>query len=91
MRNKQLVKKTISSFRLRVRPKTGGEIQTYRRGTKRRFLSDVRTCPIGEYDVRVNYRDGGQNKTAWLNSKKKTISAINAFTERSLLEEFLNE
>ena len=89
MTHKQLVKKTVRSFKLFLKDEKTKVISTYHNGTKRRFISRLRACNRGEYAILVNYKGGYHNKSAWYDTKGETLLALNAFTERSLLEEFL--
>jgi len=84
------MKKTIISFRLRFRPEKGKGVQTYHRTAKRRIIIKLEACPRGEFDVLVRYADRRVNQLAWYKTKRELIHAVNAFTERSLLEEFLS-
>ncbi len=90
MRAKELVKKTVTKFVLKCKKKSG-EVVTYYRGTKKRFLALVRACPGEKYAISVRYVGGYRNETPFYKTKKETIRAIMAFTERKLLEEFLPE
>ena len=90
MRAGELVKRTITRFVLKCKKKDG-EVLTYYKGTKKRFLALVRACSGEEYAISIRYTGGYKNETPFYKTKREAINAIMAFTERNLLEEFLEE
>jgi len=86
-----LLKQTVSRVTLKFRPENSKVVSTYYKVSKRAILSKLRTYPRGRFQIRVAYRGGYNNTSAWYQTKKETINAINSFLDRKLLEEFLNE
>jgi len=91
MKYASLIKATITSMQLNYQPKGRRIVYTYCTKSKRRFLSKLRTYKKGKYMVLVRYRGKGnyRNESVWYSSKRELVRALNAFTERPLLEEFL--
>jgi len=67
--------------------KKNGDVSKYRSCSKRRILLKLRRVSGSEcrfYKIRVRYKKGLKNETAWLSNKDETKSAIYAFTEKGL-------
>jgi len=90
MNYKELVKKTVK-IRVYFRPKNSKKVKMYYGGSKRRLLSRLRACSSGRFKILTIYAGEGnfKNESAWYSTKQEAINAMNAFTTRSLLKEFL--
>ena len=68
-----------------------GVVHRYYMNSKKRFFIKLMRLKFYQIALKVVYRNGYINKTAWFDNKKDLIQAFKSFTDKDLIKEFLHD